>query len=92
MREVVDVSLTKDWAVTALFLPCRAFSRVMANTCKWPHVMHCPDDGFATREDLADATKREHALIDPMQVDDVCLLKGFVAGDVRTSGGSVHFE
>ena len=54
--------------------------------------MHCPDDGFATREDLADATKREHALIDPMQVDDVCLLKGFVEGDIRTSGGSVHFE
>ena len=54
--------------------------------------MHGPHHGLPTTQDLPDTTQREHALIDPVQMDDVCLLKLTQTGDVRPRIGDVDFE
>ena len=40
-----------------------------------PKVVHGPDDGFATAEYLSYRGQREHALVDPFQLDDISLSK-----------------
>ena len=40
-----------------------------------PFVVQCHDDAFATAHNIAHFIERKHALIDPMQVHDVCLLE-----------------
>ena len=50
--------------------------------CSRPDVVHRPDHGFARAQNLADGADGEHALIDPMEVDDVGLLELRQAGDV----------
>ena len=47
----------------------------MAQRGGWPHVVHGPYYGFPAFEDLADGTQREHALINPVQMDDVGFLE-----------------
>ena len=64
----------------------------MTDGCGRPDVVHGPYDGFAASQDLMDATQRKHALIDPVQMDDVGLLELRQTGDVRTGIGKVDLK
>ena len=64
---------------------------VMTDRGGGPQVVHRPHHGFLL-DDLTDILQRQHALVDPMQVDHVSLLKLGQAGDIRAAIGDVHFE
>ena len=51
--------------------------------------MQRPDDALAALQDAGDAVQRQHALVYPVQVDDVCLLELLGAGDVDAHIGNV---
>ena len=62
----------------------------MANAQVGPLVVKCPDDALAALKDASNAIERKHSLINPVQVDDVCLAKLRRAGNVDTHPGSVN--
>lgn len=47
----------------------------MADGGTFPHVMHRPNNRFAGGDDLLNIVQGQHALIDPMQVNDICLFE-----------------
>ena len=67
-----------------------AAAGIVADAGAGPHVVHGPHHGFARVEYLADVFQREHALVHPVQVDDVCLLEFGQRGDVVARVGNVH--
>ena len=56
---------------------------VMTDSSQWPHVVHRPHHGFAALEDFPQTAQREEALVYPVQVDNVGLLKLWCASDVN---------
>ena len=66
--------------------------REMADGSGGPDVVHGPHDGFAAFEYLPQHGERQHALIDPVQVDDVGLPEDRQSGDVAAGVGDVEFE
>ena len=66
-----------------------ALAGMVADAGAGPHVVHRPYDRFARLQYLADVLQRQHALIYPMQVDDVRLLEFGQGGDVRACVGYV---
>ena len=64
----------------------------MTNSGSRPDVVHSPHHGFATSQDFLDTFQREHALIDPVQMNDVSLLEFPQSGDVGSRIGNVDFE
>ena len=52
--------------------------------------MQCPDHALAAAHNFAHSIERNHALVDPVEVDDVCLLEGCGAGYVDACIGDVH--
>ena len=65
---------------------------IVADAREGPHVVHCPHDGFARSGYLAELLEREHALVHPVQVDDVRLLEFRQLRDVDARVGDVHLE
>ena len=57
-----------------------------------PRVVHGPHHGFPAVEHLLDALEREHALVDPMQVNDIGLLELPQPGDVEARVGDVDLK
>ena len=57
-----------------------------------PDVVHGPHHRLATLQDAAYAAEGEHALIDPMQVDDVGLTELPQLSDVDACIGNVNVE
>ena len=64
----------------------------MTDGSRRPNVMHCPYHTFAALKNFADILQRQHALVDPMQVDDVGFLEFWQSGDVCTAVGDVYLE
>ena len=48
-----------------------AVERDMTDACGEPNVVHRPHNGLATAQDFANAFQREHALVNPRQMDNV---------------------
>ena len=69
-----------------------ATQRQMTDGCSRPDVVHGPDDGFAAPQYLPDILEREHALIDPVQVDDIGFFELPETGDVCAGVGDIHLE
>ena len=64
----------------------------MADTGKGPHVVHGPYDGLTRFDDASDVGQRKHSLIDPMQMDDVCLGEFGERQDICSGIGNIYFE
>ena len=85
-------------ATRQIFAISTAVDKITATECEVtdsrsrPDIVHGPHHGFPASQDLLDAVQREHALIDPMQMDDVGLLKLPQFGNVGTAIGDVNFE
>ena len=57
-----------------------------------PDVVHGPDYRLAAIQDFPDTFQRQHSLIHPMQVDDICLLKLRQACNVCACIGYIDCE
>jgi hypothetical protein len=79
-------------AVGAFRLELDAGACMVANACAWPHVVHGPHHWLARLKDALDIAKRQHALIYPVEVNDVSLLKLRNLGDVCAGIGYVDTE
>ena len=66
--------------------------REMTDCRSRPDIVHRPDHGFTASQDLLDAVQRKHALIDPVQMNDVCLLKLPQFGDIGACAGDVDIK
>mgnify|MGYP007069845091 CR=1 FL=1 len=64
----------------------------MTNRRGGPKVVHSPYNGLAAINDSSDAFQRKHALINPMQVDDISFPKRWKFRDVRSGIGDVYLE
>lgn len=64
-----------EGAVVAFLLVVGALAGMVTDASAGPHVVHGPDDGLARGENLLDVLQREHPLVYPVQMDDVCLLE-----------------
>ena len=60
----------------------------MADGGTFPHVMHRPNNRFAGGDDLLNIVQGQHALIDPMQVNDICLFENRKPGDIEPRIGN----
>ena len=60
----------------------------MADGGTFPHVVHRPDNRFAGGDDLLNIVQGQHALIDPMQVNDICLFENRKPGDIEPRIGN----
>ena len=69
-----------------------AFACIMADAGAGPHIVHGPYYRFAGSQNLADGVERQHPLVDPVQMDDICLLKFGKRSDVRTGIGDIYGE
>ena len=54
--------------------------------------MHRPHHWLAGVENLADVAQREHALVHPVQVDDIGFLELRQTGDIGADVGNVNLE
>lgn len=66
----------------ALLFVTLAFACIMADAGAGPHIVHGPYYRFAGSQNLADGVERQHSLVDPVQMDDICLLKFGKRSDV----------
>ena len=57
-----------------------------------PDVVHGPYHTLAAKQYLADVLQRQHALIDPVQMDNVGFLEFRQVGDVCATVGYVDIE
>ena len=64
----------------------------VTDRCCWPDVVHRPHNGFSCIQYLANTFQRQHALINPVQMDDICLLKLWQLCDVCTTVGDIHLK
>ena len=85
-------SFVKDGAMFAMRSVFLASSGIMADSGKGPHIVHSPYNRFARIDDAADVCQREHTLVYPMQVDDICLGKFGQGSNVCTRVGNIYFE
>ena len=69
-----------------------AFACIMADAGAGPHIVHGPYYRFAGSQNLADGVERQHPLVDPVQMDDICLLKFGKRSDVRAGIGDIYGE
>ena len=60
----------------------------MADGGTFPHVMHRPNNRFAGGDDLLNIVQGQHALINPMQVNDICLFENRKPGDIEPRIGN----
>ena len=86
-REVVVVVSTQEGAAVALAAIGHAGMGMVADGRARPHVVQRPDDRFGALEYLLQVAERQHALVDPVEVDDVGLTECPCAGDVETGVG-----
>lgn len=92
-REVLLFAATvNEWTVVAFGLIIGALAGMMADAGTGPHVVHGPYHGFARGENLFDVLQREHALVDPVQVNDVRLLEFGQRSNVRACIGYIYGE
>ena len=61
-----------EGAVVAFLLVVGTLASMVTDAGAGPHVVHGPDDGLARGENLLDVLQREHPLVYPVQMDDVC--------------------
>ena len=78
--------------MTALLFEAPAVQCQMAHGCCRPDVMHGPYHRFTTIQYFANALQRQHALVHPVQMDDVGLLEFLQLCDVGTTVGNVHLK
>ena len=69
-----------------------AASRVVANGRCGPDVVHGPYHSLVGVKNLPYAFQREHSLVYPVQVYDICLAELPQSGDVRAGVGNVYLE
>ena len=79
-------------ALLALRLEAATVKGQVADSGGWPDVVHRPYHPFPTGQYLADVLEREHALVDPVQVDDIRLLELTQSGDICPAIGDIHVE
>ena len=65
----------KEAAIATGRLETLAVKRDVTDAGGRPDVVHCPHNGLATVEYLADTFQGKHALIDPRKVDDIGFLE-----------------
>ena len=68
-----------------------ARARMMTDGCAGPHVMHGPHHGLAAAQDAGELMEGEHALVDPVQMNDVCGLELGKLCDIRSTTCNIHF-
>ena len=66
-----------------------AIAGMVADACAWPHVVHGPDNGFSGLKYPVNVIQGKHALVYPMQMDDICLLEFGQSSDVGTGIGDI---
>ena len=64
----------------------------MTDGCGRPYIMHGPHHRLPAFKDSADTLQRQHTLIDPMQMDDISLLKLTGLGDICTCIGYIDIK
>ena len=72
---LIHISSVDEGAVVAFLPVTGARAGLVTDAGAEPHVVHGPDDGLARGENLLDIPQREHPLVYPVQMDDVCLLE-----------------
>ena len=83
-------SSVQQGTVAAFGLIVKAVSGVVADAGERPHVMHRPHNGLPGGEDLFEVLHRQHALVDPVQVDHIGLLEFGKSRNVGSRIGNVH--
>ena len=63
---------------------------MVANARKGPHIVQRPNDALLRFQQLAKTLEREHPLVNPMQVYDIGLAKGFRASQVCSPRSRVN--
>ena len=61
--------------MVAFLMVVVALTGMVADAGARPHVVHGPYHRLAGQEYFPDILQGKHALIDPMQVDDICLFE-----------------
>ena len=69
-----------------------AITGMMADSCCRPEVVHGPYNGFPAVKYLTEILYRQHPLIDPVQVDNICLSELRQASNVRPCVRDVNTE
>ena len=79
---------TKEGTFATVVTKAHAAVGIMADGSAGPHVVHSPHHGLAAVENLAERTKRKKALVDPMQMNDICLTEFRCPGNVVACVGN----
>ena len=66
-----------------------AIAGMVADACARPHVVHGPHYGFSGLEYPVNVVQGKHALVYPMQMDDICLLEFGQGSNVGTGIGDI---
>ena len=90
VRQVLCRRVAELGTVVAMMLIAGAVHAVVADSSIGPLVMQRPHNPLAALEDSVQLVQGEETLIDPMQMDDIGLKKGRMAGDVCAGIGYVH--
>ena len=91
--EIIIITASRQQrTIAASFLVAFAISCIVADGRQRPEVVHGPYHRFSALQNASDAAQREHALIDPLQVDDVGLLELPQSGDVGTGIRHVNLK
>ena len=69
-----------------------AATGIMTNGCRRPQVVHRPHDRLTGVEYSADAVQRKHALVYPLQVNNVSFLEITCMSNVDTGIGNVYLK
>ena len=77
--------------VTTL-LKVRAAASIMTDGCGWPDIMHGPYYGFPGIKNLTDSSQRKHALVDPVQVNDISLLELTQTSYISAAIGNINLK
>ena len=77
--------------VTTL-LKVRAATSIMTDGCGWPDIMHGPYYGFPGIKNLTDSSQRKHALVDPVQVNDISLLELTQTSYISAAIGNINLK
>ena len=64
----------------------------MANGRCRPYIVHGPNHGLATIENPTNACKRQHSLVNPMQMDEIGLAELTRPRDIETRIGNIQLE
>ena len=85
--QVVAARQAQKRAVMTLRLVAAALVGMMTDGCTLPHVVKGPYHRLAGLHDAVYFTQREHALVNPVQMNDVSLPESWQAGDVLARVG-----